>query len=74
MRFKCKATTKQHLIDVMGNWFNLFINQNRYQIMNSYKCVEKMKNSTDVCKVFSIYLFMILKNIILNVKSLSPFC
>ncbi len=58
MRFKCKATTKQHLIDVMRKWFNLFINQIQYQIMNSYKCVEKIKNSTYVCKAFSIYLLL----------------
>jgi hypothetical protein len=43
MKFKCKPTTKQHLIDVMGKWFNLFVNQNHYQIMNSYKCVEFLK-------------------------------
>ncbi len=61
MRFKCKATTKQHLIDVMGKWFNLFINQNHYQIMNSYKCIEKIKNSTYVCKAFSIYLLLIFR-------------
>jgi hypothetical protein len=29
------------------------------EIMNSYKCVEKIKNSTYVCKAFSIYLLLI---------------
>jgi hypothetical protein len=74
MRLKCKPTTKQHLIDVMEKWFNLFVNQNHYQIMNSFKCVEKIKYSTFVCKAFPIYLLLIfLKYIILNIKSLSPF-
>jgi hypothetical protein len=59
LRLKCKATTKQHLIDVIGKWFNLFVNQNHYQIMNLYKCVEKIENSIYVCKAFPIYLFLI---------------
>jgi hypothetical protein len=58
VRFKCKATTKQHIIDVMGKWLNLFVNQNHFQIMNSYKCVEKIKNSIYVCKAFPIYLLL----------------
>jgi len=57
--FKCKATTKQHLINVIGKWFNLFVNQNHYQIMNSYKCGEKNENSIYVCKAFPIYLLLI---------------
>jgi hypothetical protein len=71
MRFKCKATTKKHLIDVMGKWFNLFVNQNHFQIMNSYKCVEKIKNSIYVCRAFC-HLF-ILNIIYIFIESLSPF-
>jgi len=56
VRFKCKATTKKHLIDVMGKWFNLFVNQNHFQIMNLYKRVEKIKNSIYVCRAFPIYI------------------
>jgi hypothetical protein len=61
MRFKCKPTTKQHLIDVMGKWFNLFVSQNHYQIMNSFECVEEIKCSIYVCKAFPIYLLLISK-------------
>jgi hypothetical protein len=45
--------------------------------MNSYKCVEKIKNSIYVCKAFPnlfivkfIYIYIY---IILNIDSLSPF-
>jgi hypothetical protein len=58
VRFKCKLTTKQHLIDVMGKWSNLFVNQSHYQIMNSYKCVEKIKNFNISLQVFS-HLFIL---------------